>query len=92
MKRPTKYDLEKQRIDKEQTCQDSQSGVAQSRRPPKMLTVKLKTLDEKYLNHSINGRPVSPSIMAGDSYKLRRDREDLYNRVLKTVNMSYAPK
>lgn len=60
---------------------------------PKIKVVRLKRLDSKMAEDSqINGRPVSPSIMAGDSYKLRRDREDLYNRVLKTVNMSYAPK
>ena len=40
----------------------------------------------------IGGLPVSKSIMQGDSYKLRQDREDLYNRVSKTVNIDYDPK
>lgn len=40
----------------------------------------------------IDGRPVSPSIMNGDNYKLRRDRDDLYKRVSKTLNVDYDPK
>jgi len=30
--------------------------------------------------------------MNGNSYKLRKHREDLYNRVKKTLNIDYDPK
>lgn len=47
--------------------------------------------DECY-GREIMGRPVSPSIMDGDRYKLRNQHEQLYKRVTKTVNIDYDPK
>ena len=40
----------------------------------------------------IGGQPVSSSIMMGDYGKLAREREDLYQRISKTVNIDYDPK
>ena len=40
----------------------------------------------------IGGRPVSQAIMGGNSYDLMRERDDLYQRVAKTVNMEYDPR
>lgn len=48
-----------------------------------------KKLDAEF---DLEGIPVSDAIMNGDCYELRRDREDLYERIARTVNIDYDPK
>ena len=48
--------------------------------------------DIAQLSSTMNGKPVSSSIMNGNLYKLKKEREDLYERVAKTVNIDYDPR
>ena len=61
---------------------------------PEDKKIKVVKLRKEFIGDAqeIDGRPCSASIMAGDSYKLRRDRADLYKRIKKTVNIDYDPK
>ena len=58
----------------------------------KPITKERVKLPSNCYGREINGRPISPSIINGDQYKLRKQHEDIYNRVAKTVNIDYDPK
>ena len=60
----------------------------------KVVKKKVTNVSNPYGDNAVilNGQPVNPQIMQGNSYELRKQRIDLYQRVTKTLNIDYDPK